>query len=154
VIQWSTTERWLNCKTLCTSCPEWLWLPLLICVVWSVCKDQLFSFFPTILLFSTLILYSIFCSKLGYLFFLESVDNFPQILLVYTSILWLSLPLTKSTCIIEEAGQVEKPSCSAVKGTVEWTNKHLLAQPIWSALSVYYFIQQFLGSLGTSDRLS
>ena len=49
------------------------------------------------------------------------------------------------------SGQVEKPSCSTVKGTVEWTNEHL---PIWSALSVYYWqsgdfkqqvlIQQFL----------
>jgi len=49
------------------------------------------------------------------------------------------LPYTVSK--ISPAIREGKPSCSAVKGTVEWTNKHQLAQPIWSALSVYYFIQ-------------
>ena len=53
------------------------------------------------------------------------------------------------------ARQVEKPSCSAFKGSVEWSNKHLLAQTVWSVQAwfevkqselggVYYFIQHCL----------
>jgi len=68
-----------------------------------------------------------------YCFYLPSA-SYPNVLMQYYQEYIVKesalLPYTESKRIY----QVEKPSCSAVEGTAEWTYKHLLAQPVWIAL--------------------